>query len=46
MQTNNALLNEAKQHLDRLAELVVASREQGSAGEANALFNAETPADH
>ena len=44
MQTNNALLNETKQHGDRLAELAVAIREQGLADEAAALLSVETPA--
>ena len=46
MQADNALLNEVKHHLDRLAELAVAIRNEGLTGEAAALFSAETPADY
>lgn len=43
---NNALLNEAKYHLDRLAELAVAIHEAGQAGTAANALKAETPADY
>ena len=42
---NTALLNEAKTHLNRLAELAIAIHAEGLAGEARALITAETAAD-